>query len=102
MNETRAKRNYAVAVAYGKDEDAPRILASGPGEIAKKIINLAKENGIPIRRDDPLVEILSQFKAGDQIPETCYKAVAEIFAFLFRTDSLFAKHMKSLELNSAS
>ena len=95
MSEARIKRNYAVAVAYGQEDDAPRIIASGPGEIAKKIISLAKEKGIPIKRDDPLVSILSQFKAGDQIPETCYKAVAEIFAFLFRVDSKYAKRAKA-------
>jgi len=95
MNPNRTKRNYAVALAYAPDEDAPRILASGPGEIAKRIISLAKEQGIPIRRDDTLVSILSQFEAGEQIPETCYRAVAEILAFLFRVDSKFANRAKA-------
>lgn len=102
VNTNKPKRNHAVAVAYGKDEEAPRIIASGPGEIAKKIITLAKENGIPIKRDDALVSVLSQFKAGEQIPETCYKAVAEIFSFLFRTDSLFAKRMKTSAVSTNS
>ncbi len=90
MSSSRIKRNYAVALAYGQEEDAPRILASGPGEIAKKILELAKEQGILVKRDDPLVSVLSQFKVGDQIPESCYRAVAEIFAFLFRVDSRYA------------
>lgn len=91
MSEQALKRNHAVALAYSQEDEAPRILASGPGEIAKKIIELAKEQGIPIRRDDPLVSILSQFNAGEYVPESCYKAVAEIFAFLFRVDLRFAK-----------
>lgn len=91
MSENTLKRNHAVALAYGQEDEAPRILVSGPGEIAKKIIELAKEQGIPIRRDDPLVSILSQFNAGEYVPESCYKAVAEIFAFLFRVDLRFAK-----------
>lgn len=91
MSGSMYKRNHAVALVYGQEDEAPRILASGPGEIANKIIDLAKEQGIPIRRDDPLVSILSQFNAGEYVPESCYKAVAEIFAFLFRVDLRFAK-----------
>jgi flagellar biosynthesis protein len=91
MSNFSRHRNHAVAIAYGQEDEAPRILASGPGEIAKKIIELAKENGIPIKRDDPLVSVLSQFNAGDYVPESCYKAVAEIFAFLFRADLKFSK-----------
>jgi flagellar biosynthesis protein len=80
------KRNYAVALHYGKDDDAPRILAAGPGEIAKKILELAEDNSIPIEHDDSLVEILSKIDVGATIPMECYRAVAEIFAFLFRMD----------------
>lgn len=91
MSSSKLKRNYAVALGYEKEEEAPRIIASGPGEIAKKILSLADQQGIPIRRDDALIEVLSQFKAGEMVPEICYKAVAEIFAFLFRIDSKYAK-----------
>jgi flagellar biosynthesis protein len=80
------KRNYAVALHYGKDDDAPRILAAGPGEIAKKIIEIAEENGILIERDDTLVEVLSRIEVGATVPVESYRAVAEIFAFLFRMD----------------
>ncbi len=80
------KRNYAVALHYGKGDDAPRILAAGPGEIAKRILELAEENSIPVERDDSLVEVLSKIEVGATIPIECYKAVAEIFAFLFRMD----------------
>ena len=81
-----AKRNHAIALHYGLEDDAPRILACGPGEIAKKILEIAKENKIPIKQDDGLVQILSSLDAGSNVPPECYRAIAEILAFLFRTD----------------
>ena len=82
----KRKRNQAVALHYGIDDSAPRILASGPGEIAKKIIKLAELNDIPVKRDDTLTSILSNFEVGSTVPQECYRAIAEILAFLFRTD----------------
>lgn len=80
------KRNYAVALHYGKGDEAPRILAAGPGEIAKKILEIAEAKGVPIQRDEGLLEVLSKIQVGATIPHECYRAVAEIFAFLFRMD----------------
>lgn len=85
-SKASSKRNYAVALHYGKDDDAPRILAAGPGEIAKKIIELAEANNIRVERDDSLVEVLSKIEVGATIPAESFRAVAEIFAFLFRMD----------------
>lgn len=81
-----AKRNHAIALHYGLEDDAPRILACGPGEIARKILEIARENKIPIKQDDGLVQILSSLDAGSNVPPECYRAIAEILAFLFRTD----------------
>ncbi len=80
------RRNHAIALHYGVEDDAPRILACGPGEIAKKILEIAKENNIPVKQDDGLVQILSSLDAGSNVPPECYRAIAEILAFLFRTD----------------
>lgn len=86
QDNSKSKRSHAIALRYGVEDNAPRILASGPGEIAKRILDLAKENDIPIKRDDNLVSILSNFEVGVTVPPECYRAVAEILAFLFRTD----------------
>jgi len=80
------KRKHAVALSYEAGDKAPRIVASGAGEIAKRILDLAKEHNIPVREDDSLVEILSKLNVGYEIPAETYKAVAEILAFLYRTD----------------
>ncbi|AKJ53332.1 type III secretion exporter [Campylobacter lari] len=79
------KTKKAVALGYNKeDQNAPKILANTKGENAAKIISLAKENGIPIKEDKDLVEVLSKLDLGDEIPPNMYKAVAEIFAFLYK------------------
>lgn len=79
------KIKKAVALGYNKEkQNAPKILANAKGENASKIISLAKENGIPIKEDKDLVEVLSKLDLGDEIPPNMYKAVAEIFAFLYK------------------
>lgn len=86
--ETRQK---AVALHYSANERAPKVLASGAGELAKKIIALAEEHKIPVKQDDSLVNILAQLDIGYEIPAETYRAVAEILAFLYRTDEAWRK-----------
>lgn len=80
------KRSRAIALKYEEGERAPKVIASGAGEIAKRILQLAKDNEVPVKRDDTLVELLAKLDLGCQIPEETYQAVAEILAFLYRTD----------------
>ncbi|ANE36189.1 FlhB C-terminus-related protein [Campylobacter iguaniorum] len=80
-----AKIKKAVALGYNKKRDnAPKVLASGKGQIAQKIINQAAKYDIPIKEDSDLVEILSKVDINQEIPPNLYKAVAEIFSFLYR------------------
>lgn len=75
------------AVALGYDmqtQNAPKVLATGKGETAQKIITLAKENSIAIKEDKDLVEILSKLDLGDEVPPNMYKVVAEIFSFIYQ------------------
>ncbi len=75
----------AVALLYDpKKGRAPLVTASGKGEIARKILSIAGEAGIPVREDAELVEILAKVPVGDEIPEELYQAVAEILAFIYR------------------
>jgi flagellar biosynthesis protein len=85
------KRKKAVALSYAQGDQAPRVVASGVGEIAKKILEVARANNIPIREDDSLVSILSKLDLGYEIPAETYRAVAEILAFLYRTDAEWRK-----------
>ena len=90
-NESEHKRQKAVALRYDTGDKAPHVIAAGAGEIAKKIIEIAAENNIPIREDDTLVEILAKLDVGTQIPAETYRVVAEILAFLYRTDAAWRK-----------
>ncbi|MCA9410464.1 MAG: EscU/YscU/HrcU family type III secretion system export apparatus switch protein [Candidatus Omnitrophica bacterium] len=83
--ETPRKR--AVALRYDPELDpAPRVVAKGRGVIAEKILEVAKENDIPIHEDPDLVEILAAIDLGRLIPAEMYSAVAEILAFLYRVN----------------
>ena len=74
-----------MALGYNRQKDnAPKVLATGSGEVAKNIINLAKSHDIPIKEDADLVEILSKVDLNEEVPPNLYKAVAEIFNFLYR------------------
>lgn len=75
----------AVALRYDdKKENAPRVVGKGKGNIAENIIKLANENDIPIKKDEDLVELLSKVDIDKEIPPNLYKAVAEVFSFLYR------------------
>lgn len=81
--ETRVKK--AVALKYEKSKDrAPRVTAKGARKIAERIIELAREKGIPITEDPDLVGALMKLDLQEQIPEELYKVVAEILAFAYR------------------
>lgn len=76
----------AVALRYEKYKDtAPKVIAKGKGEVAKKILEVAKENGIYIKEDPALVEVLSSLEIDEEIPPQLYKAVAEILTFIYKT-----------------
>lgn len=89
MNEQDTKT--AVAVAYEPGDGAPKILATGKGELAEKIIEKAKENDVPLYKDNKLADTLSRLKIGDAIPPELYDVVAEILVFVDDIDRLKAK-----------
>ncbi len=68
----------AVALAYDPADMAPKILATGKGHMAQKIIDAAKENDVPLHKDNKLAETLSALEIGDTIPPELYSVVAEI------------------------
>ncbi len=75
----------AVALKYKIHEDnAPKVAAKGRGVLARRIIEIAKEHGIPIRDDPDLVEVLLKLDLSEEIPPELYQIVAEILAFVYR------------------
>ena len=84
MVEKKYIRDKAVALQYDNETDnAPFVTAQGTGETAKNIIKIAEENGIPIKKDEDLVNMLSQIELNKEIPVELYKAVSEVFSFIY-------------------
>ena len=74
----------ATALKYDdKKDNAPKAIAQGTGLTAKNIIKIAEQNGIPIKKDEDLVNMLSQIELNQEIPVELYKAVSEIFSFVY-------------------
>ncbi|QED47527.1 EscU/YscU/HrcU family type III secretion system export apparatus switch protein [Cytobacillus dafuensis] len=90
MNPKEYKmRKEAIALTYDRNgKDAPYISAKGQGFIAENILERAKEHNIPIQEDPSLIELLGKLNINEQIPEELYQAVAEVFAFVYKTDQL--------------
>lgn len=79
------KSPRAVALKYTQKKDsAPRVVAKGRGEIAEKIIELAKEHNVPVYEDKNLTQILEALDLETEIPAELYRAVAEVLAFIYR------------------
>ncbi|MFO8004780.1 EscU/YscU/HrcU family type III secretion system export apparatus switch protein [Thioalkalivibrio sp.] len=72
----------ALALHYGGGR-APRITASGGGLVAERILEIAREHGVPVHEDPLLTAALAQVPVGDEIPENLYTAVAEVLAFVY-------------------
>lgn len=93
MAESREKNKIkqAIALEYQQGEEAPKVIASGKGVLAERIIERAKESNVPIHRDDKLADTLSRLEIGEMIPPELYEVVAEILIFVDSMDKLKKK-----------
>ena len=92
MAETKKNKvKQAIALEYDPSEDAPKVIASGKGALAERIIERAQESDVPIHRDDKLADTLSRLEIGDMIPPELYEVVAEILIFVDSMDKLKSK-----------
>ena len=77
----------AVALKYQEDgNSAPKVVAKGKGVIAEKIMEKAKEFDVPIFQNKALAESLLNLDLDEQIPPNLYKAVAEVFVWLMKSE----------------
>ena len=85
-------RRAAVALQYDAATDkAPRVIAKGRGQVAEKIMALAREHGIPMREDPELVQMLTQIDLDQAIPPSLYKVVAELLAFVYHLNQSYQR-----------
>jgi flagellar biosynthesis protein len=79
------KVKKAVALKYRHQVDAaPKVVAKGQGIIAERIIEVAREHNIPLKRDPALIEVLSKMDLDQEIPPELYRAVAEVLAYVYK------------------
>jgi len=77
----------ATALRYTEGDNSPEVVATGRGEIARKILEAAEEAGVPVRKDPALVEALAKLDVGQSIPPELYVAVAEALVWAYRLDA---------------
>ncbi len=86
----------AVAILYDTQKaTSPKVVASGQGEIARKIIETAREAGVHIQEDANLVELLSKIDLGEEIPTELYQTIAEVLAFVYKVNEKFKNKIQS-------
>ncbi len=81
----------AVALSYEPGDVAPKILATGKGHMAEKIMETARENNVPFYKDNKLADTLSKLEIGEAIPPELYEVVAEILVFVDGMEKMKAK-----------
>lgn len=82
--EIVSKNSEAVALRYNSKEDnAPKVVAKGRGHAADKILEIARQNNIPVKEDPELLQVLSTLDLNSDIPPHVYQVVAELLAFVY-------------------
>jgi flagellar biosynthesis protein len=76
----------AIALAYGRDDAAPRVLAKGRGLVAQAIIERAHQHGVYVHESRELVSLLMQVDIDQRIPPELYRAVAELLVWIYRLE----------------
>ena len=89
--EENIAQKTAVALAYEPGDVAPKILATGKGHMAQRIIDAAKENDVPFYKDNKLADTLAKLDIGEAIPPELYEVVAEILVFVDGMEKMKSK-----------
>ena len=84
----KPKNQTAVAITGGlTEDDIPRITAAGRGKLAEQILQLAFENGINVREDSALAEMLAKIELDSPIPSEAFLAVAEVLSYVYKANN---------------
>lgn len=75
----------AVALSYDENKNsAPIIVASGMGYVAEKMVEVARESGVPVYEDNSLATMLTQLELGAEIPTDLYQAIIDIYVYFLQ------------------
>ena len=92
FKDKKLQEMLAIAIAYQTGtKDAPEVIASGKGEIARKIVEVAQSHGIPIEENSSLAAIISMVEIGDTIPADVFVVMAEIISRIYRIGNTHQK-----------
>ena len=95
MAENQNKKLQAAAISYDPSEnDIPILSAFGEGHMAEKILEVAKESGVPIMPEPGLTSMLSRLSVGDEIAPEMYDAVAKVLAFVSEVDKTYGEKIR--------
>ena len=84
-DRSRDASGRAVALRYDGG-GAPVVVASGMGYLAEKLVEVASESGVPVYEDTSLATMLSQLSLGQEIPDSLYRAIVEIYVYFLNFD----------------
>lgn len=87
------QKKTAVALEYQPTDQAPKVIASGQGYLAQKIIDVAQQEEIPVHKDEKLADSLQNIEIGEYIPPELYQVVADVLVFVDAMDNIKAKVM---------
>jgi flagellar biosynthesis protein len=83
----KPKRSTAIAVTYDdKNDELPRITAAGRGKLAEQILQIAFEQGIKVREDAALAEMLAKVELDSPIPSEAFLSIAEILSYVYKAN----------------
>jgi flagellar biosynthesis protein len=85
-NGRRTPQQVAVALTYGQNQAAPKVVAKGRGLIAEAIIERAREHGIFVHESEDLVGLLMKVELDEEIPPQLYLAIAELLAWIYHLE----------------
>lgn len=80
--------HYAVAIRYGADMNAPRVVAKGVDQLALRIREIGEEHRVPLVSAPPLARVLyREAEVGQEIPVKLYSAVAHVLSYVYQLRS---------------
>jgi flagellar biosynthesis protein len=91
------RRKAAVALKrFGVDEGAiPKVVAAGYGKLAEQIVQLAFDNGVNVREDKDLAQLLAAIELDSDIPSEALVAIAEILSYVYKVNSTYQSSQTS-------
>lgn len=80
----------AIAIAVKQENSSnavPQVIAGGRGRVAEQILEIAFSQGIRVREDADLAQMLSVVDVESEIPLEAFATVAEILTYVYETNN---------------